>query len=72
MKVMPISNAEIERCFHSYNYIKNSLRTKLENEKASNLLFIYKLKIALEVFEKQYLDKSIIKWVDDNPTLRFI
>ncbi len=50
-KILPISNAEIERAFSSFSYIKNKLRTKLTNENCNDFLFIYRLKISQKDFD---------------------
>ena len=44
--VIPISNAEIERTFLSFSYIKNKYRNRLLNENVNDLLYIFKNKIS--------------------------
>ena len=43
--ILPISNAEIERVFSSYSFIKNKLRNKLLDEYTDDLLYVYKKNI---------------------------
>ena len=68
---MPISNAEIERTFSSFTYIKNKYRNRLIDENCDNLLFVFKLKISQEKFSKEYIDDAIRKWMIEN-NLRFV
>ena len=44
--VIPISNAEIERTFSSFSYIKNKYRNRLLDENVNDLLYIFKKKIS--------------------------
>jgi len=50
-----VSNAELERIISSFAFIKNELRNRLKDELTSDLLFVFKLRLPLKEFDKNYL-----------------
>ena len=40
--ILPLSNAEIERCFSTLRFIKNYLRSTLLDENLNDLIFVFK------------------------------
>ena len=57
--MIPISNAEIERTFFSFSYLKNKLRNNLDNEHLDQQLFIYKSEITQKNVNEEFLESSI-------------
>ncbi len=40
--ILPLSNAEIKRCFSTLNYIKTNLRSRTLGENLNDLIFVFK------------------------------